>query len=299
MIQKKWSDPLEKLLQADKKLSSINEYIDKKKNYTKYPDKILSLDPEKIKRWDGKDRPENEIGDISELIRSIQLIGQQVPCIVRPIENAQYDYELIGGECRWRAAKSAKITLKAIVHNLNDRMASLVQAVENEQRKDLSDYAKGMSYAKKINDGILTQKDLTDVLSISKQQVSRLLSFSKLPPKLIEKIGDFRKVSARTAYELSRLGNKNEENLKIILGFSEKIKTGEMGSTTISRLVENKKVKKNNDTKKIYSKKNKHLFTWRNDEKNKSIHFTKQVNNLKDDVIDNITESILKYIDKQ
>lgn len=297
MTQKKWSDPLERLLQADKKLSSINEYIDKKKDDTKHPEKILFLDPEKIKRWDGKDRPENEIGDISELTKSIQLIGQQVPCIVRPIKNEQYHYELIVGECRWIAAKSAKIKLKAIVHDLNDRMASLVQAVENEQRKDLSDYAKGMSYAKKINDGILTQKDLTDVLSISKQQVSRLLSFSTLPPRLIEEIGDFRKVSARTAYELSRLGNKSEENLKIILSFSEKIKTGKIGSTTISRLIENKKVKKNNNVKKIYSKQNKHLFTWRSDEKTQSIHFNKGVNNLKNDVIDKITESILKYID--
>ena len=247
---------------------------------------INEIDPHMIHRWSGKDRPENELGDIEDLAKGFKQIGQQVPCVVRPHKELDGEYELIVGECRWHAAKLAKMNLKAIIQNIDDRMAALIQAVENEKRNDLSEFAKGMSYSKKIKDGILKQKDLTDILGISRQQVSRLLSFSKIPTPLFEAISDFRKVSARTAEDLSRLSAKGEIYIEALIKLAPKIRTGKLGCTRI--VSEVKKItepamKKFTSNQKVFDRDGRHLFTWRLDNNSTpSIHFPKDIIQLLD-----------------
>ena len=237
---------------------------------------IYEIAPSKIIRWSEKDRPENELGNIEELAESLKSIGQQVPCIVRPINNSE-KYELIVGECRWRASQIANINLKVLIHDMDDRTAALIQAVENEQRNDLSDYAKGISYSKKIASGLLTQKDLTDILKISKQQVTKLLSFSKIPENINNAINDYRKVSARTAYEISRLGNKSINHENIIIENAEKIREGKIGGSTIIKLIERGLSKDQYFSNKYYSDSGEHIFTIRNENDRKSIHLSKKL----------------------
>lgn len=261
--------------EAEKQSSNSNELSESTNNF------IYEIDPYIIRRWSGKDRPENELGNVEDLAKSFRQIGQQVPCIVRSLKDQPEKFELIVGECRWRAAKQAQMPLKVIVCDLDDRMAALIQAVENEKRQDLSEFAKGMSYAKKIEDGILSQKDLIEILGISKQQVSRLLSFRKIPPALFDAIGDFRKVSARTAEELSRLSSKGEAYIEALSTLASRIKEGKFGWNRISKEVEKliqKPEGKLASVQKIFSKDGRHLFTWRLDNNaTPSIHFPKDV----------------------
>src|SRR4051812_20437328 len=70
------------------------------------------VDPDNIVNWKYSDRPEFELGNIEALANEFTTIGQQQPCIVRPIEHKDNFYELLVGERRWRAAKEAKIKLK-------------------------------------------------------------------------------------------------------------------------------------------------------------------------------------------
>ena len=65
---------------------------------------IIQLPTSKIINWKYNDRPESELGNISELADNIKQIGQQQPCIVRELIAGQ-KYELIAGERRWRAVK--------------------------------------------------------------------------------------------------------------------------------------------------------------------------------------------------
>lgn len=292
MTSKKWQDPLEKLLNADKKVSSIDEYLSSSTN----GNIIHTINPNNILRWEGKDRPENELGDIESLANSLKRIGQQVPCIVRPKGSK---YELIVGECRWRASILANIDLKVIIHNIDDRTASIIQAVENEQRNDLSDYAKGMSYFNKIQKGILTQKDLVDVLNISKQQVTKLLSFSKIPVKVNNAINDYRKVSARTAYEISRLSNKSIDHQEAIIYYADKIRDGKIGSSSIVKLVDKKLSEEKYYNNKFYSKQGEILFTFRNENKQKSLHFSSKIaDKLDDKMIEKITKEVMSCLDE-
>lgn len=242
---------------------------------------IHELDPYLIHRWSEKDRPENELGNIEDLAKSFKQIGQQVPCIVRPHREKTGEFELIVGECRWHAAKLAGLPLKTIIHALDDRMAALVQAAENEARSDLSEYAKGMSYATKIEKGMLSQKDLTEVLGISHQQVSRLLSFRKIPQRLSDAISDFRKVSARTAEELSRWSAKGDEFINALITLAPKIKTGKFGGNSIEKEIKkilNEPTLKSQYNQKILYADGRHLFTWRLDNNSvPSIHFPKDI----------------------
>ena len=283
LTKKKWADPIDRLLEADQKAAAtVKSYLSKSKESIGINEaSITTLDTTKIIRWEHKDRPENELGNINELAQTFKKIGQQQPCIVRPSPEKEGIYELIVGERRWRAAKEAGLDLKVIIKKLDNKTASLIQAVENEKRTNLSDYAKGMSYADKIEKGLIKQKDLTDILGISKQQVSRLLSYKRIPNKLMDTIGDFRKVSARTAYEIARLANKSEANLQALIEMSDKIADGKYGQKRIEKELErklsaNKMILKSNQ--KITTKDGRHLFTWRLDNNaTPSIHFPKDI----------------------
>lgn len=199
---------------------------------SEYPTSYMvmrELNPSQILRWEGKGRSENELGDIDGLANSIVEVGQISPCIVRLHKTEKGMYELIVGERRWRAAKKAGIKLKVIVNELDDRMAALVEIAENEHRaelKNLSDFERGMSYAKKIEAGEIRQKDLPDILNLSKQQVSRLLSFGRIPKPIFDAIGDFSKISATTAEEICRLSAKGEKYMSAIISLADHIREG-------------------------------------------------------------------------
>ncbi len=296
--------------------SRLMQYIEKNKKSKRFSNskelqevdrtEIIEIDPYLIHRWSGKDRPENELGDLEDLAKSFKQVGQQVPCIVRPHSEIKGEYELIVGECRWRASKIAKVKLKVIVNELDDRMATFIQAIENEKRNDISEYAKGMSYAKKIDEGIISQKDLIEILGISKQQVSRLLSFRKIPFELSSAIEDFRKVSARTAEELSRLSSKSDQHLKALISLAPRIRTGKFGGNRIIKEIEksiNLNKKELSESRKVIAKDGRHIFTWRLDNNaSPSIHFPKDIANLfKEEKINfkEITEEIKECISKK
>jgi ParB/RepB/Spo0J family partition protein len=193
----KW-DPLAAILAADSKTLSVKDYL----TTIQSDEAIVSIEMDNIVRWEHKDRPEDELGNIDELAETFKAVGQQQPCILRSSKKFPGKYELLVGERRWKAAEKAGLPLKGIIKEIDDKTATLIQVIENDKRKDISEYAKGMSYAKKIAGGIITQMELIDILHISKQQISRLLSYSKIPESLSFEISDFRKVSSRTAESL-------------------------------------------------------------------------------------------------
>ncbi len=245
---------------------------------------IVLLNPNDILNWSFHDRPEAELGDIEALAKDFSTIGQQQPCIVRPTPiGTKEKYELIIGERRWRAAQKANIELKVIIKELSDQEAALAQAAENDNRKDLSDYAKGIYYAKLINSNILKQADLIAKLNKSRQYISALLAFSQIPKEIIDAIGDMTKVSSRTAETIRRLANKGEDYISAIISKASSIREGRLGNTSlplvIDKIIDTKANALEKDlNKKIYSSNGRHLFTIRQDNNHlPSIHFPKNI----------------------
>jgi ParB/RepB/Spo0J family partition protein len=269
---------------------------------------ILLIDTNDISNWEYHDRPQSELGDIESLSRELISIGQLVPCIVRNAPTgSRHKYELIAGERRWRAAQLANIKLKCIVKNISDSESALIQSAENDNRKDLSDYAKGVSYDKLIQSGIITQQDLVEKLGRNKQYVSALLSFSKIPQEIINAVGDFSKVSARTAETIKRLSSKGKDHIEAIINLASNISDGKIGANKLAEKIESavsisrKQYQANNI--KIKSNDGRHIFTWRNDNNsNPSIHFPKDISHLisEDKIsLENLTNAISKEISNE
>jgi ParB family chromosome partitioning protein len=91
---------------------------------------------------------------IDELADSIRAHGVLQPILVRPIPKTSLDgkaqqqhYEIVAGECRYRAATKAKLeAIPAIVRILTDVQAREVQLIENIKRKDLHPYEEARGY---------------------------------------------------------------------------------------------------------------------------------------------------------
>ena len=298
------------VLDALSKHKNINDYICNQKNNDSAPEIneyiIREINPYDIVRWKYKDRPSNELGDIESLSDEFKKIGQQQPCIVRKILN-QNKYELIIGERRWHASKKAQLNLKVIIQDIDDNTAALIQTAENDSRKDLSDFAKGMSLSNLISHGIIKQKDLETKLGKSKQEISRLLSFSRIEKEVFDAINIFSNVSSRTAYEISRLSNKGSEYVNALISISEKIRTGKYGANKIISIVDSiiqKKCENEEQIKtRVLDKEGRHLFCWRKNNNNyPSIHFPKDIADMfetnKID-IELLTEEIKNEISRQ
>lgn len=74
---------------------------------------------------------------IDELAEDIKARGVLSPVLVRPRSDAM-GYELVFGECRWRAAKEAGLAeIPAMVRELSDAEVLEIQVVENAKRRDV------------------------------------------------------------------------------------------------------------------------------------------------------------------
>jgi len=83
-----------------------------------------------------------ESDDISEVVETIRTHGILEPLVVRPIEGGKF--EVVIGSRRIRAAERVGLdTTLCIVVEMSDQEAMELQWVENEERKDLTDYEKG------------------------------------------------------------------------------------------------------------------------------------------------------------
>jgi len=198
---------------------------------------IHEIAPSLIRNWSFHDRPETELGDIDKLSEEFKTIGQQQPCIVRLTNNDEFKYELIVGERRWRAAQKAMVPLKFIIKTIDDHDAAIIQSIENDSRKDLSDYAKGRSFSLLIEQKIIKQKDLIEKLGKSKQYISALLSYNRIPSEVSEAIGDLSKVKYHAAEKICQLSQKGDKYIKALITIAEKIRKNSISAKVIEREV--------------------------------------------------------------
>lgn len=81
----------------------------------------------------------------SELTESIRRLGVLQPIIVRPVDHG--NFEIVGGYCRFCAAKEADLAeIPANVRKLGDLEALEVQMIENIQRSDLHPIEEAQGY---------------------------------------------------------------------------------------------------------------------------------------------------------
>ncbi|HAT7841150.1 ParB/RepB/Spo0J family partition protein [Legionella sp. PATHC038] len=231
----------------------ITNTAEKKEYFHNSNDEVIKeIDPLDCINWKYADRQNFEMGDLHELASNISENGQVQPIVVREVNDK---YEVIAGERRWRACSLINKKVKAVIKNLTDEDAFILQAAENI-KQELSHYSQSVSYHKILSEEKISQRTLAKRLGMSKSSLSNLLSFSSIPSELWEAVGDMRKVTIKTACFIKQLLDSDPNVLVELLSIASEIQKG-AGSSKIKKLLEkeNKEISKN-----VYSSKNKILF---------------------------------------
>lgn len=119
---------------------------------------------------------------IAELAESIRSVGLVQPLIVRQQGDG---YELIAGERRWRAAKTAGLSeVPVVVRDTDDAESLELALVENINREDLNPIDTARAYAMLQDDFGITQEELAQNIGRSRSAVANTLRLLDLPDEV-------------------------------------------------------------------------------------------------------------------
>ena len=168
--------------------------------------------------------------EMDALAESIKAHGVVSPIIVRPLENATDEYEIISGHRRVMASRKAGITeVLALVVSLDRDAAAIVLVDSNLHREHILPSEKAFAYKMKLDamkhqgwrsdltsdqlGGKLETADLVGAeTGDSKNQVRRYIRLTNLIPEILQYVDDGR-ISFTPAVELSYLNEQEQYDL--------------------------------------------------------------------------------------
>jgi len=144
---------------------------------------ISEIDIDKI--FPNPDQPRKEMDPVAlqELADSIKSIGIIQPITLR--QRKDNTYEIIAGERRWHAAKSAGLTtIPAYIRKVTDEDVMEMALIENIQREDLNPIEIALAYNNLIDRAKLTQEQVADRVGKKRATVTNYLRLLKLPAQV-------------------------------------------------------------------------------------------------------------------
>ena len=140
---------------------------------------------------------------LEELAASIREHGVLQPILVRPRGNNEY--ELIAGERRWRASKTAGMaTIPALVEDIDDDTALEIAIIENLQREDLSPLDEAAMYDRMVREHGYSVRKLAQKLGKDKGYLENRLRLADAPDD-VRQLVSLRKDTLSHAYELMKV----------------------------------------------------------------------------------------------
>ncbi|MBS5145372.1 MAG: ParB/RepB/Spo0J family partition protein [Butyricicoccus pullicaecorum] len=122
-----------------------------------------------------------------ELTRSIAMHGVVTPITVRKTDGEYY--QIIAGERRWRAARSAGLTeIPALVIEADDKTVMELALIENLQRQDLNPVEEAEGYHCLMEEYGLTQEQVAERVGKSRPAVANALRLLALPKQAQEMV---------------------------------------------------------------------------------------------------------------
>ena len=168
--------------------------------------------------------------EMEHLAESIRQNGVVSPIIVRPLENATDEYEIISGHRRVMASRKAGITeVPALVVSLDRDAAAIVLVDSNLHREHILPSEKAFAYKMKLeamkhqgwrsdltSDQLGGKLETADLVGAetgdSKNQVRRYIRLTNLIPEILQYVDDGR-ISFTPAVELSYLNEQEQYDL--------------------------------------------------------------------------------------
>jgi len=145
------------------------------------------------------------LGDLSELVASVQAVGIIEPLIVTPTKDGTW--MTVAGHRRLAAAKEAGLSeVPAIVRELDDVQRVEIMLIENLQRVDLSALDEGRAYRRLLDELHIVggQRGLAKRVGKSQSYISKRLSLLTLP-EYAQKSVDTGEISVNAGVELAHL----------------------------------------------------------------------------------------------
>ena len=166
-----------------------------------------------------------ENDELREMARSITDHGVVTPAIVR--SRPEGGYELISGHRRKAASELAgRITMPAVIRELDDDAAIIIMVDSNQQRENLLPSEKAFSYkmkleamkhqgkaaSRQVGEKLTSVAQLSDSTEDSERQIQRFIRLTNLIPDLLKML-DEKRIAMSPAVELSYLPKKHQETL--------------------------------------------------------------------------------------
>ena len=130
-----------------------------------------------------QDQPRTNLGDFSDLVKSIERHGILEPLLVRKGERGQY--ELVSGERRFHAAMQAELTeVPCIELQVSDQHALEIALIENLQRQDLSAFEEAEGFRTLIDKYSYTHEEVGTAVGRSRVTVTETLKLLKIPAEI-------------------------------------------------------------------------------------------------------------------
>ncbi len=122
---------------------------------------------------------------LKELAESIRVTGVVQPVVVRPIASGRY--QLVAGERRWLASKSAgKATIPAIVREISDAQALEITIIENLPREDLNPVEQARAFERLSREFGMTQEQIAQRTGKDRASIANFIRLLKLPKDVQE-----------------------------------------------------------------------------------------------------------------
>ncbi|MFP4607054.1 MAG: ParB/RepB/Spo0J family partition protein [Thiohalospira sp.] len=139
-------------------------------------DQLAEIPVERIRRGRYQPRRDMDPDALEELAHSIRMQGVVQPIVVRAVEDAEVDYEIIAGERRWRAAAMAELaTIPAVIREVPDQAALAIALIENIQREELNPIEEAYALHRLIEEFELTHHQVAEAVGRSRVAVTNLL----------------------------------------------------------------------------------------------------------------------------
>ena len=168
-------------------------------------ERLESLPLESIRRGRYQPRREMDPDALEALAHSIRMQGVVQPVVVRPVDEAAGEYELIAGERRWRAAQMAGLErIPALIRKVPDEAAIAMGLIENIQRENLNPIEEATALYRLQEEFGLTQQQVAEAVGKSRTTITNLLRLMGLGQevKVMLEHGDLEMGHARALLSL-------------------------------------------------------------------------------------------------
>ena len=131
------------------------------------------------------DQPRSNVGDLTELARSIEARGMLEPILVRPIDAGRF--RIIAGERRFRAAMEAGLSeVPCIELDVPENEVLELALIENLHRKDLHPFEEAQGYAGLASRHGYTQQRIAEAIGKSRVTVTEAMGLLEIPEDVRE-----------------------------------------------------------------------------------------------------------------